>query len=88
MPPEPPTRGCAPGPRWGTSVPQTSCAPTSKSWLRHWAVRPRWSVGGLICGFLLVFYGNNSRKMYHRFYLAGRGQTDTYRVAKNGATDP
>jgi len=35
MPPEPPTRGSAPGPRWGTSVPQTPCAPTSKSWLRH-----------------------------------------------------
>jgi len=34
-PPEPPTRGSAPGPRWGTSVPQTPCAPTSKSWLRH-----------------------------------------------------
>ena len=26
MPPEPPTRGSAPGPRWGTSVPQTPCA--------------------------------------------------------------
>jgi len=26
----------APGPRWGTSVPQTICVPpTSKSWLRH-----------------------------------------------------
>jgi len=38
MPPEPPTRGSAPGPRWGMSVPQT---PTSKSWLRHWpAVSP------------------------------------------------
>ena len=24
--PEPPTRGSAPGPRWGTSVPQTPCA--------------------------------------------------------------
>jgi len=35
-PPEPPTRSSAPGPRWGTSVPQTPCAPTSKSWLRHW----------------------------------------------------
>jgi len=33
--PEPPTRGSAPGPRWGTSVPQDPCAPTSKSWLRH-----------------------------------------------------
>jgi len=36
--PKPPTRGSAPpGPRWGTSVPQTPCAPpaTSKSWLRH-----------------------------------------------------
>jgi len=28
MPSEPPTRGSAPGPRWGTSVPQTPCAPT------------------------------------------------------------
>ena len=27
MPTEPPTRGSAPGPRWGMSVPQTSCAP-------------------------------------------------------------
>jgi len=26
-PPKPPTRGSAPGPRWGTSVPQTPCAP-------------------------------------------------------------
>jgi len=26
-PPEPPTRGSADGPRWGTSVPQTPCAP-------------------------------------------------------------
>jgi len=26
-PPEPPTRGSAHGPRWGTSVPQTPCAP-------------------------------------------------------------
>jgi len=26
-PPEPPTRVSAPGPRWGTSVPQTPCAP-------------------------------------------------------------
>jgi len=34
-PPEPPTRGSAPGPRWGTLVSQTPCAPTSKSWLRH-----------------------------------------------------
>jgi len=25
--PEPPTRGSAPGPRWGTSVPQDPCAP-------------------------------------------------------------
>jgi len=25
--PEPPTRGSAPGPRWGTSVSQTPCAP-------------------------------------------------------------
>jgi len=33
-PSEPPTRGSAPGPRWGTSVPQTPCAPTSESWLR------------------------------------------------------
>ena len=24
---EPPTRGSAPGPRWGTSVPQIPCAP-------------------------------------------------------------
>ena len=29
-------QGLCPGPRWGTSVPQTSCAPTSKSWLRYW----------------------------------------------------
>jgi len=29
MPPEPPTRGSVPGPRWGTSVPQTPCAPPS-----------------------------------------------------------
>jgi len=35
IPPEPPTRSYAPGPRWGTSVPQTPCARTSKSWLRH-----------------------------------------------------
>ena len=35
MPPEPPTRGSAPVPRGGTSVPQTLYAPTSKSWLRH-----------------------------------------------------
>jgi len=35
MSPEPPTRGSAPGPRWGISVPQIPCAPTSKSWLRH-----------------------------------------------------
>ena len=27
MPPEPPTRGSVPGPRWGTSVPQTPYAP-------------------------------------------------------------
>ena len=27
MPPDPPTKGSAPGPRWGTSVPQTPCAP-------------------------------------------------------------
>jgi len=26
-PPEPPTRGSAHGHRWGTSVPQTPCAP-------------------------------------------------------------
>jgi len=26
--PEPPTRGSAPGPRWGTPVPQTPCAPS------------------------------------------------------------
>jgi len=32
-PPEPPTSG----PRWGTFVPQTPCAPTSKSWLHHCA---------------------------------------------------
>jgi len=35
MPPEPRTRGSDRGPRWRTSVPQTPCAPTSKSWLRH-----------------------------------------------------
>ena len=35
-PPKPPSRGSAPGPRWGTSVPQTPRALTSKSWLRHW----------------------------------------------------
>jgi len=34
-PPEPPTRGSAPGPRWDSSVPQTPCTPTSKSWPRH-----------------------------------------------------
>ena len=28
-------RGSAHGPRWETAVPQTPCAPTSKSWLRH-----------------------------------------------------
>ena len=32
--PRTPTRGSVPGTRWGTSTPQTSCAPTSKSWLR------------------------------------------------------
>jgi len=26
-PPEPPTRGSATGPRWGTSISQTPCAP-------------------------------------------------------------
>ena len=36
MPPRTTHQGLCPGPRWGTSVPQTPCAPTSKSWLRHW----------------------------------------------------
>ena len=34
-------RGSAPGPRWGTSIPQTLCAlPTSKPWRRHWLTVP------------------------------------------------
>ena len=28
MPPEPPTMGCAPGPRWGTSVPPDPLCPS------------------------------------------------------------
>jgi len=44
VPPEPPTRGSAPGPCWGTSVPQTPCAPTSKSWLRHCLCQIIWKL--------------------------------------------
>jgi len=40
LPPEPLTRGSAPGPRWGTSIPRFPLPPTSKSWLRHWCWRP------------------------------------------------
>ena len=29
VPPEPPTRGSVPGPRWEASVPQVPCAPLS-----------------------------------------------------------
>ena len=32
-----PHQSSASGPRWGTSVPQTSCAhPNFRAWLRHW----------------------------------------------------
>ena len=49
-PPEPPTRGSAPGPRWGTSVPQTACAPpTYKSWLCHWPAAEKLLSLKLLC---------------------------------------
>jgi len=61
--PEPPTRGSAPGPRWGTSVPQTPCAPTSKSWLRHWLVIRQYTDDALaiLSPWCLIIYCKHNR---------------------------